>query len=405
MILGEAIQHCTNKRFLITYPTWATLQNWAVIIDDPWCVLRDFNSVLHPGERMGGIEVSEGEICSFANYITQSGLHKFPYVGAFLTWTNKSIWSKIDRALYNEYWHDTFAFTHTFTHKRQGPELHYVKSRHNSSRTPVTQIYYTEKKQPQTIMWKSINMLFHSLNNKARDECSKVFITKIKQRKAMTRIYTIRNHHDQWIEGFAAVTEVMTAFYKTLLGTKDPCRILVDQNVINQGPRLSIDQQYNLCKPFSDSEIKQVIFSIPNHKSPGLDGYNSTFYKASWGSLGHLICSTIRELFSTGEMSSFYGETKLVILPKVQNPERAKDFRPISCCNMIYKCIIKLLCTRLKEVLPMIINPSQGAFVKGRELLFSVLLCQDLVRGYNRKHTTPSCIMKVDLHKAFDSVH
>jgi len=38
-------------------------------------------------------------------------------------------------------------------------------------------------------------------------------------------------------------------------------------------------------------------------------------------------------------------------------------------------------------------------------LLFNVLLCQDLARGYNRKHTPPCCIMKVDIHKAFDSVH
>ena len=42
--------------------------------------------------------------------------------------------------------------------------------------------------------------------------------------------------------------------------------------------------------------------------------------------------------------------------------------------------------------------------MKGRELLFNVLLCQDLARGCNRKHTPPSCIMKVDPHKAFDSV-
>jgi len=121
--------------------------------------------------------------------------------------------------------------------------------------------------------------------------------------------------------------------------------------------------------------------------------------------MGPLICSAIKEFFSTGELPSFYGETKLVNLPKVQNLERAKDFRPISCCNVIYKFITKLLCPKLKEVLPLIINLGQGAFVKGRELSFNVLLCQDLVKGYNRKHATPNCIMKVDLHKAFDAVH
>ena len=52
-------------------------------MDEPWCVLGDFNFVLHPGRRIGGIEVSEGEIISFTDCLTHSGLHEFPYVGAF----------------------------------------------------------------------------------------------------------------------------------------------------------------------------------------------------------------------------------------------------------------------------------------------------------------------------------
>ena len=99
------------------------------------------------------------------------------------------------------------------------------------------------------------------------------------------------------------------------------------------------------------------------------------------------------------------GETKLVLLPKVQNPTQAKDFRPISCCNVLYKCIAKLLCMRLKQVLPHLIHQNQGAFVKDREILFHILTCQDVVRGYNRKGISPRYIMKINLHKAFDSVH
>ena len=94
----------------------------------------------------------------------------------------------------------------------------------------------------------------------------------------------------------------------------------------------------------------------------------------------------------------------MVMLPKTNNPKKASDFRPISCCNVIYKTITKLICSRLKEVLPSIISDGQGAFVKGRELLFNVLLCEDLTRGYTKKVSPPCCLMKVDLHKAFDSV-
>ena len=104
-------------------------------------------------------------------------------------------------------------------------------------------------------------------------------------------------------------------------------------------------------------------------------------------------------------MPTYISDTKIVLIPKVENPQNVSEFRPISCCNVIYKVISKLLCMTLKEVLPSIIDQSQGAFIKGRELLYNVLICQDIVRGYQRKHISPGCIHKIDLQKAFDSVY
>ena len=219
----------------------------------------------------------------------------------------------------------------------------------------------------------------------------------------MTSIYQLQDKHGQWVEGFEVVADIITDFYKDLLGKHDPQRSQLDPRVIEYGHTLSLDQQINLCQPFKETDIRQALFSIPNFKSPGPDGFNSDFYKASWEHTGNMVCQVIQEFFRNRELPSFYGETKLVMLPKISNPEKATDFRPISCCNVIYKTITKLICSRLKEVLPTIINEGQGAFVQGRELSFNVLLCQDLTRGYNRKFLPPSCIMKVDLHKAFDS--
>ena len=237
------------------------------------------------------------------------------------------------------------------------------------------------------------------------DECSRLFMAKIKQRKAMTCIYQLKNKQGQWVQGFDKVTDIMTDYYTELLGKKGTQRNHIDPHVTQYGNTLSLEQQITLCQPFKDTEIKQAIFSIPDFKSPGPDGFSSGFYKASWENTSTWVCQAVHEFFRNGELPSFFGETKLVMLPKITNPEYATDFRPISCCNVIYKTITKLLCSRLKEVLPHLINESQGAFVQGRELLFNVLLCQDLTRGYNRKYQPPSCIMKIDIQKAFDSVH
>jgi len=42
---------------------------------------------------------------------------------------------------------------------------------------------------------------------------------------------------------------------------------------------------------------------------------------------------------------------------------------------------------------------------EGKGAAFNILICQDIARGYSRKGISPRCIMKIDLQKAFDSVH
>ncbi|XP_074310232.1 uncharacterized protein LOC141646020 [Silene latifolia] len=43
-------------------------------------------------------------------------------------------------------------------------------------------------------------------------------------------------------------------------------------------------------------------------------------------------------------------------------------------------------------------------FVQGRNIVENVLICQDLVRLYNRKAASPRCLIKIDLRKDYDTV-
>ena len=54
---------------------------------------------------------------------------------------------------------------------------------------------------------------------------------------------------------------------------------------------------------------------------------------------------------------------------------------------MIYKCINKLICEKLKVVLPGLISYNQGAFVENKSILHNVLLCPDVVKMYNDKQS------------------
>lgn len=52
-----------------------------------------------------------------------------------------------------------------------------------------------------------------------------------------------------------------------------------------------------------------------------------------------------------------------------------------------------------------IISPNQGAFVEGRSITHNILLCQDVVKHYGCKSCMPSCLLKMDLRKAYDTLN
>lgn len=84
--------------------------------------------------------------------------------------------------------------------------------------------------------------------------------------------------------------------------------------------------------------------------------------------------------------------TMLTLFPKIEKFENDSQFRPISCCNSLYKCISKLCCRRLEKVLPIQISSTQAFFVHDRYLIQNVLIFSDILRHYRRKNSA-RCLM------------
>ena len=67
------------------------------------------------------------------------------------------------------------------------------------------------------------------------DECSRVFMARIKQRKALSSIYHIKDLNDQRVEGFTEVSRVLFEYYKGLLGARGTQRTPIDPHAMAMG--------------------------------------------------------------------------------------------------------------------------------------------------------------------------
>lgn len=151
-------------------------------------------------------------------------------------------------------------------------------------------------------------------------------------------------------------------------------------------------------------EIRKVLFGMAADKSPGPDGFTSEFFKATWAITGGDFTNAVQSFFDKGFLSKGINSTILALIPKNDDAISMKDYRPISCCNVIYKVISKILANRLKKILPSVISSNQSAFVKDRLLMENVLLASELVKSYHKETVSARCAVKIDISKAFDSV-
>ncbi|XP_074271073.1 uncharacterized protein LOC141594994 [Silene latifolia] len=141
--------------------------------------------------------------------------------------------------------------------------------------------------------------------------------------------------------------------------------------------RCNVEHYVSLLKPVTTKEIGDTLFSIPDIKSPGQDGYTNKIFKDSWGEIGGDVISVVMDFFHQGKLLKQLNAANLTLIPKCERPQSVLEFRPISCCNVVYRVISKFLCARLVE---------------------------DLIRLYERPNATPRCMFRIHLQKAYDTV-
>lgn len=130
----------------------------------------------------------------------------------------------------------------------------------------------------------------------------------------------------------------------------------------------------------TSEEIRATLFSLNANKAPSPDGYTTAFFREAWPIVGESVTPAIMQFFSIGRMDRQVNSTILTLIPKKNNATHMQDYRPISCCSTIYKCIAKLLANNLKEALLEVSSLNLFEVATSRITFFSLMsLCTTII--------------------------
>ena len=110
-------------------------------------------------------------------------------------------------------------------------------------------------------------------------------------------------------------------------------------------------------------ELLQTLQRFQKDKSPGPDGFTMDFSKSFYEFLKEDLLVVVKESQRIGRVHGALNSTFLCLIPKKKDVVSFDDFQLISCCNVVYKLLAKIIARRLMTVFSEVIREEKFGFL------------------------------------------
>ena len=174
-------------------------------------------------------------------------------------------------------------------------------------------------------------------------------------------------------------------------------------------------QQNNQCKIIDDerkrceglltaAECLESLKTMESNKTPGTDGIPAEFYKIFWNDIKSFLLASINASYAKGLLSISQRRGLITLIPKKDKSLcYIKNWRPISLLNCDYKIAAKSIASRIKRVLPSVINSDQTGFSKNRFIGENIRLLNSIL-SYTDIEKLSGLLLFIDFEKTFDAL-
>lgn len=108
-------------------------------------------------------------------------------------------------------------------------------------------------------------------------------------------------------------------------------------------PEFSNTYWLSLTRPYTRCEIEAVAKNLGALKAHGPDDFQALFFQKHWDLVAKNVYKLVMDFLDGKGMPSSLNNTFLILIPKIESPKLASQFRPIGLCNVINKIIMKCI--------------------------------------------------------------
>ena len=234
------------------------------------------------------------------------------------------------------------------------------------------------------------------------DHNMKYFHHRASERRQKNTITGLWNQEDVWCESRESIIKIAIDYFEDIYASSHLTRVEEVTDLIPT--KVTAEMNTALSQEFTVEDVKAALGQMHLTKVPGPDGMSALFYQKYWDIVGCDVANMVLNVLNSNASIADINNTYITLVPKVKMPNRMKDFRPISLCNMAYKLLSKVLANRLKTVLPHIISKNQSAFLSERLITDNILVAFELMHYLEHKKSGENgyMVVKLDMSKAYD---
>ena len=174
----------------------------------------------------------------------------------------------------------------------------------------LTKLYHREE-----ILWRQRARVEWLMQG---DKNTYFFHLRASRRRRKNQIKALQRPNGELTENVSEMENLTNTFYRDLYtseGVHD-----MEQVLETVPTKVTAAMNESLNAPYSQEEVKVVLFQMYPTKAPGPDGFSAHFFQHHWDTCGGDVTSAVLRIVEGTESAECINDTVLVLIPKVKKP-------------------------------------------------------------------------------------